>query len=157
MNDVQPQQWRDLTDLRAEHVAMLELLEGKLLAQGMPPEQVRVSLLEQANIFREYELGDLVMPQVPKPTGAGHWSPWRFREGDKYVRDFEGRNRTLHGIEIQIVGSQEVNENGDVSTTRKLRISGQAVLTAQEAGAVASAIWGDTETMQTLDREDNVE
>ena len=61
-----------------------------------------------------------------------------------YTRDFEGRKYNVDGIEIQIVGSQTKGTwsgDGTLSTSRKLRISGQAVLTAQEAQDVASAIW----------------
>ncbi len=74
---------------------------------------------------------------------AGYWGAWQFDDG-MYTRDFEGRKYNVDGIEIQIVGSQTKDTwsgDGTLSTSRKLRISGQAVLTAQEAQDIASAIW----------------
>lgn len=136
---------------------MLEHLEAELRIGGMPPDEVRVRLLEEARKFRGRELGDVVLSEIPPPTGAGHWSQWQFEDGI-FSRDFEDRNITVHGIEIQIVGSQTKDTwsgDGTVSTTRKLRVAGQAVLTPQEAQEVASAIWGDVETMKRLDHEDN--
>jgi hypothetical protein len=117
------------------------------------PASVRIS---NARALAD-ELGDLVLSEVPPPTGAGRWYPFRFEDGT-YTREFEDRKRTVHGIDVQIVGTQVVdNVGGSVSTTRKLRVCGQADLAAEEAQAVASTILGDVKRMQDLDSQDNGE
>ena len=38
---------------------MLEYLEAQMLRGGVPPDQIRIELVEQADRLRERELGDL--------------------------------------------------------------------------------------------------
>lgn len=155
MGDSSPYQWRDMPDLRPEFATVLEYLEAELVKKGLPPEEVRIRLLKQANEFQEYEVGGVVLSDIPPPTGAGHFDPWKLDDGI-FSRDFEGGSRTLHGFEIQIVGSQVKDTwRDELSTRRKLRIAGQAVLTSQEAQQVASAIWGDVQNIQRLNQDDN--
>jgi hypothetical protein len=45
MTDIEPQQWRDLADLRPEHVQLLEYPEAEWLRAGMPSAQLRANLL----------------------------------------------------------------------------------------------------------------
>jgi hypothetical protein len=64
----------------------------------------------------------------------------------------------MNGINVQIVGTQVANsDGGSPSTARKLRVSGQADLTTEEAQAVASTILGEARGMAELDHQDNGE
>ncbi|RFZ49353.1 hypothetical protein MSS2_04250 [Mycobacterium marinum] len=136
---------------------MLEWAEGKLFQQHMPPDEVRDKLLKQAYELKDRALGDAVLAGVPQPTGAGYWGRWQFDDG-LYTRDFEDRNLNVHDIEIQIVGTQTIDawaKDDALSTIRKVRISGQAELTPDQAQEVAAAILSEAKRALSLDSSDN--
>jgi hypothetical protein len=79
MTDIEPQHWRGFTELRPEHVQMLEYLEAEWLRADMPPDQLRANLLRQARDFRAYELGDPRAARHPASYRGGPLVPMAIR------------------------------------------------------------------------------
>jgi hypothetical protein len=143
--------WRDLEgELAPEHVAMLRALEAKLFTDGIPADEIRHQLFEQAQEFAAFAASARFFADVPTPTGAGRFKPFHLTD-EGWTRDFEGREFMLGDFRLQIVGTQK----DDRTTTRRLSISREGELTAQEARDLAGAILGEAKHMEELDEADN--
>ncbi|MGA8124827.1 MAG: hypothetical protein WBS15_11690 [Mycobacterium sp.] len=145
--------WRDRHDsLAPEHIAVLQWLEVELANRGLPADHINARLLEVAQQLADYALGDIVLPDIPPPPGAGEFTPWRFDENGRFHREFKAIQREVGKFTLQICGVQEHDAaSGQLRSTRKLSISGGDELTAEAARQLGAAIFGDAQTMQTLD------
>jgi hypothetical protein len=150
-----PESWRDIPGLLPEHVASLEWLEAELTKLGVRPEEAKAQLLAQAHEFKQFQLGDVVHSEVKPPTDAGRLHAWSY-EGERWLRRFEGRGLPVHCVEVHVVGSQfKDSESDKVTTRRQIRVSGDTILTTEQAEEVAATILQQVASAREYDSQDN--